>query len=149
MATLVEGDPKAPISIATTIATPFLGLLHFILDAFLIILSVKQGGIKYHFLSLWYDDLGLNPIPPDHWRTLYSWGQWPGTIKIKESKKIEKYLDLAKELKKGMEHGDANWSLGMVLKGLEKTGRTGDQWKDWDNPDHSIVEVGFENFEES
>ena len=27
-------------------------------------LSVKQGGIKYHFLSLWYDeknDLGLNP----------------------------------------------------------------------------------------
>ena len=36
-------------------ATPFLGLLHFTLDPYLILLSVKQGGIKYHFLSLWYD----------------------------------------------------------------------------------------------
>ena len=24
-------------------------------------LSVRQGGIKYHFLSIWYDGLGLNP----------------------------------------------------------------------------------------
>ncbi len=58
--TLVEGDPKAPFSIATTRGggkgtTPFLGLLHFTLDPYLIMLSVKQGGIKYHFLSLWYD----------------------------------------------------------------------------------------------
>ena len=36
-------------------ATPFTGLLHFTLDPYLIMLSVKQGGIKYHFLSLWYD----------------------------------------------------------------------------------------------
>ena len=36
-------------------ATPFPGLLHFPLDPYLIMLSVKQGGIKYHFLSLWYD----------------------------------------------------------------------------------------------
>ena len=36
-------------------ATPFLGLLHFTFDPYLIMLSVKQGGIKYHFLSLWYD----------------------------------------------------------------------------------------------
>ena len=35
--------------------TPYLGLLHFTLDPYLIMLSVKQGGIKYHFLSLWYD----------------------------------------------------------------------------------------------
>ena len=35
--------------------TPFPGLLHFTLDLYLIMLSVKQGGIKYHFLSLWYD----------------------------------------------------------------------------------------------
>ena len=35
--------------------TPFPGLLHFTLDPYLIMLSVKQGGIKYHFLSLWYD----------------------------------------------------------------------------------------------
>ena len=31
------------------------GLLNFILDPYLIMLTVKQGGIKYHFLSLWYD----------------------------------------------------------------------------------------------
>ena len=36
-------------------ATPFPGLLHFTLDPYLIMLSVKQGGIKYHFSSLWYD----------------------------------------------------------------------------------------------
>ena len=36
-------------------ATPFPGLLHFTLDPYLIMLSVKQRGIKYHFLSLLYD----------------------------------------------------------------------------------------------
>ena len=36
-------------------ATPFSGLLNFTLDPYLIMLSVKQGGIKYHFLRLWYD----------------------------------------------------------------------------------------------
>ena len=30
-------------------ATLFPGLLHFILDTYLILLSVKLGGIKYHF----------------------------------------------------------------------------------------------------
>ena len=35
--------------------TPFPGLLHFTLDPYLLMLSVKQGGIKYHFLSLWYE----------------------------------------------------------------------------------------------
>ena len=33
----------------------FSGLLHFTLDTYLIVLSVKQGGIKYHFFSLWFD----------------------------------------------------------------------------------------------
>ena len=36
-------------------ATPSPGLLHFTLDPYLTMLSVKQGGIKYHFLSLVYD----------------------------------------------------------------------------------------------
>ena len=35
--------------------TAFPGLIHFTLDPALIILSVKLGGIKYHFLSLCYD----------------------------------------------------------------------------------------------
>ena len=56
----VEGDQKALFSIATTLRCvgghySFPGLLHFTLDTYLIMLSVKQGGIKYHFLSLWYD----------------------------------------------------------------------------------------------
>ena len=57
MATVVKGDQKAPFSIATTqISTlSFPGLLHFTLNPYLIMLSVKQGGIKYHFFSLWYD----------------------------------------------------------------------------------------------
>ena len=36
-------------------AIPFSGLPHFTLDLYLIMLSVKQGSIKYHFLCLWYD----------------------------------------------------------------------------------------------
>ena len=32
-------------------ATPFPELLHFTHDTYLILLSVKQGGIKYHFLK--------------------------------------------------------------------------------------------------
>ena len=58
LATVVKGNPKAPFSVATTPrcfgegAIPFSGLLHFTLDTYLIMLSDKQGGIKYHFLSL-------------------------------------------------------------------------------------------------
>ena len=62
MATVVEGDMKTPFSIATTPgvgedANPFPGLTHFILDPYLIIMSVKQWAIKCHFLSLWYDSI--------------------------------------------------------------------------------------------
>ena len=60
LATLVKGDPKVPFSIAATprcrggrYSIP--GLLHFTLDFYLIMLSVKQGDIKYHYFSLWYD----------------------------------------------------------------------------------------------
>ena len=54
LATVVEGDPKAPFSIATTSRvgkgiTPFPELPHFTLNMYLILLSVKQGSIKYHF----------------------------------------------------------------------------------------------------
>ena len=57
LATIVEGDPKAPFSIATTLRcwggrspTPQSSkVFHFTLDLYLIMLSVKQGEIKYHF----------------------------------------------------------------------------------------------------
>ena len=57
LATIVKGDPKAPFLIATTPkcrkgATPFPRILHFTLDLYLIMLNVKQGGIKYHFLKV-------------------------------------------------------------------------------------------------
>ena len=59
LAAIDEAEPKAPFSIATTLrstegVTPFPGLHHFILDAYLIMLSVNQSGIKYYFLRLWY-----------------------------------------------------------------------------------------------
>ena len=75
------GDPKAPFSIATTPrcreeATAFSELLLFTLDPYLIMLRVKQGGIKYHFLStLIRLDLGLNAGLPGHWLTRYPFGQ--------------------------------------------------------------------------
>ena len=60
MATVVKGYLKAPFSIATTPRGRggcyfFLWIAPLILGTYLIMLSVKQGGIKYHFLSLWYD----------------------------------------------------------------------------------------------
>ena len=50
-------------------------MIHFTLDTYLIMPSVKQGSIKNHFESLVWLNLGLNPGLPDHWRTLDSLGQ--------------------------------------------------------------------------
>ena len=49
----------------------FLGLVHFTLDTYLLMLNVKQGCIKYHFESLVWLGLELNCGHPDDWRTLY------------------------------------------------------------------------------
>ena len=54
LATLVEDDPKSLWGVGEG-AIPFPGFLHFTFDPYLIVLSAKQAGIKYHFLSLWYD----------------------------------------------------------------------------------------------
>ena len=58
--TMWNHDLKAPFSIAPTPRcwegpTPFPWLFHFTLDPYLKMLTVKQGDIIYHFLSLWYD----------------------------------------------------------------------------------------------
>ena len=45
-------------------ATPFLGLLHFTLDPYLIMLSVKQGRIRYHFWVFGMTRLGIEPHYP-------------------------------------------------------------------------------------
>ena len=59
LVTVVVGDQKAPFLIATT-QNCSEALFHFNLDTYLISLSVKQGVVKYHFQSLWYDQV-LNP----------------------------------------------------------------------------------------
>ena len=55
-----EGNPKAPFSIATTpmfkgghYSFPWIAPLYP--DTYLIMLSIKQGDIKYYFLTLWYN----------------------------------------------------------------------------------------------
>ena len=56
LATVVEGEPKALFSVATTPRTQHLSLGSSTLPLIRTLLCcVKQGGIKYHFLSLWYD----------------------------------------------------------------------------------------------
>ena len=47
MATMVERNPKAPFSIATALWCRI--FLEFTFDHYLVKLSVKQSGIKYHF----------------------------------------------------------------------------------------------------
>ena len=54
------GDPKAPFSIATTPRCrsgrySFPRISPFTLGTYPVMLCVKQGSIKYHFLCLWYD----------------------------------------------------------------------------------------------
>ena len=60
LVTLVDGNPKIPFQQLRQRgveegATSFPVLFHFTLDSYLIVLSAKQGDIKYHFLSLWCD----------------------------------------------------------------------------------------------
>ena len=60
MATVVDRDPKAPFLTATISKCsrdhyPLLWIAPLTLVMYLIMLSVKQGGIKPHFLNLWYD----------------------------------------------------------------------------------------------
>ena len=80
LSTLVEGDPRAPFSIATTLMCrgwcyffPWIAPLYpwcvpYIAECY----ATYQVYLK----SLVWHDLGLNPDLPDHWRTLYPQGQW-------------------------------------------------------------------------
>ena len=45
-------------------ATPFPGFLHFTLDMYLIMLSVEQGSIKYHFFVFGMTRPGIEPHSP-------------------------------------------------------------------------------------
>ena len=53
----------------------FLGLLHFTLAMYLMKLSIKQGGVKYKFWSLWYDSIcNWTPVSWAIIETLPNWG---------------------------------------------------------------------------
>ena len=73
--TIVEGDPKAPFATAITPRCrggpySFPSTTPLTLDPNILMLSVKQRGIEYHFFeSLVWLDLGLNPSLLDHWWT--------------------------------------------------------------------------------
>ena len=60
MLNIIKGNPKALFSIATILRCregrySFPWVAPLTLDMYLVMLSVKQGGIKYRFLSLLYD----------------------------------------------------------------------------------------------
>ena len=68
-------------------------------------------------------------------------------VKIKESKKIDKYLDLAREKKAVKHEGDVDinciWCTWNGCKRFgKKTGVTRNQRANWDHPNYSIVEIG-------
>ena len=68
--------------------------------------------------------------------------------KQKENKKKDKYLDLAREIKKTTEHecdGDAswNWNARYIHQSIDKgTGGLGNERTSGDHSDYSIVEIG-------
>ena len=63
--------------------TPFHGLLHFILDPYLIMLSVKQGGIKYHFWVFGMTRAGIEP------RSTGPLSQWLDKKRLKIEKTLK------------------------------------------------------------
>ena len=90
LATAVEGNLKTPFSIATSLRCrgghySFPQIAPLNLDPYLVMLSVKQGDIKYLFFffeSLVWFNLELNSGHLNHWQRLYSLGQWSGQIYV-------------------------------------------------------------------
>ena len=87
LATVVEGDPKTPFSIATTLrcrrgrySFPWIVPLYPRYVPYNAVLSKEVSSTI--FKSLVWLDLGLNPGLPDHWRTLYSPDQYVSAIYI-------------------------------------------------------------------
>ena len=69
LATVVDGDLKAPFSIATTLRLKgehysFPWIAHFTLDTYIIMLSAKQGGITTIFWVFSMTRPGIEPQSP-------------------------------------------------------------------------------------
>ena len=94
LATLVEGNPKVPFSIATTprfrggcYSIPWIAPLYPWFLPYSTECLARQHQVPF-FESLVWLDLGLNPSLLDHWRTLYSLGQWSGHNDLETTKNI-------------------------------------------------------------
>ena len=81
LVTLVEGDPKAPFSIATTpkcwggrYSFPWIAPLY----PWYLPYKARQHQVPFFEFLVWLN-LKLKPSLPDHWWTLYSLGQWPSS----------------------------------------------------------------------
>ena len=82
MATFIEGDPRALLSIATTPrckggwnSIPWIITLYPRSLTYNAECLARWHQVSF-FESLVWLDLGLNPCLPDHWRTLYSLGRY-------------------------------------------------------------------------
>ena len=96
--TIVEGNPKAPFSIATTPRCrggcySFPGLLYFTLDPYLIMLGVKQGGIKYHFWVFGMTRPGIEPRSPGPLANTLTARPMSGKLLVMRSKSFIKTLN--------------------------------------------------------
>ena len=74
--TVVKGNPKAPFSIATTLWC-----------------RGGQGGIKYHFLSLWYDLTGIEPRSPGPLANALTLMPMSDTVKIVNKNNFSNFVD--------------------------------------------------------
>ena len=106
--TIPESDVEAAFSIATTLRCKrghysFPELLHFTLDPYFIMLSVKQGGIKYHFLSLWYNSIKpRSPRPLENTLLIRPRAQSRYTMAEKKKEKSRR-TRRKREIRKGRE----------------------------------------------
>ena len=75
-------------------ATPFPGLLHFTLEVYLIMLSVKQGVIKYHFLSLIMIQPEIKHRSPGPLVNTLLLSQWAGNLSLDEKRFVLMILSL-------------------------------------------------------
>ena len=119
--------------------TPFPGLLHFTLDSYLILPSVKQGGIKYHFgwKSLVWHNLGLNTGLLDHWRTLYPLGQWARKQQIPRN--INKYHQASGDERKKKERSSSEEQENLICTYYFITGLSGNNYHSLSYMDNRVV----------
>ena len=128
LATLVEGDPKAPFSIATTpsyrggrYSIPRIAPLNLWSSSYCdeCLARRHQVPIFESFVSL---DLGLNLRLPNHWRTLYSLANTTVREYFKGKKAWKRRLRKKTQLSR-FSLSSPNKEYQMIFSALHKVGR--------------------------